>query len=91
MDGTKVASETATQSERRRRWEPPSENVRYFLPKQGSSSATPELGQEMPTEGEALIKAFRDGCVFYTLIAWKAVPEMDSHGPKIVKQRVPRD
>ncbi len=30
-------------------------NLRYFLPKSGSSPAKPELGQEMASEGEALI------------------------------------
>ena len=29
-------------------------NLRYFLPKSGSSPAKPELGQEMANEGEAL-------------------------------------
>jgi hypothetical protein len=28
--------------------------------------------------------------VMYTLVAWKAVPEMDEDGPKIVKQAISR-
>lgn len=36
-------------------------DLRYFLPKTGSSSAKPELGQEMASEGEALIEAFKNG------------------------------
>ena len=63
--------------------------VRYFLPKPGSSPATPELGQEVASEGEALIQAFRSGQTFYTLTAWKAVPEVKGGArPVIVKQAV---
>ena len=63
--------------------------VRYFLPKAGSSPATPELGQEVASEGEALILAFRSGQTFYTLTAWKAVPEVSGgRSPVIVKQAV---
>jgi hypothetical protein len=62
--------------------------ARYFLPKPGSSPATPELGQEVASEGEALIQAFRTGQTFYTLTAWKAVPEVNGGSPVIVKQAV---
>ena len=62
---------------------------RYFLPKAGSSPASPELGQEVASEGEALIQAFRSGQPFYTLTAWKAVPEVNGGGsPVIVKQAI---
>jgi len=64
-------------------------NLRYFVVKPGSSPAKPELGQEMASEGEALIEAFRTGQPFYTLTAWKAVPEVNgSSNPVIVKQVV---
>lgn len=33
--------------------------VRYFLPKTGSSSERPELGEEAASEAEAMIEAFR--------------------------------
>lgn len=67
-------------------------NVRYFLPKPGSSPTTPELGQEVASEGEALIQAFRSGQTFYTLTAWEAVPEVNGGGsPVIVKQAVARN
>jgi hypothetical protein len=66
-------------------------NVRYFLPKSGSSPAKPELGQEVASEGEALIEAFKSGQSFYTLTAWKAVPEVNGGGsPVIVKQAIAR-
>jgi hypothetical protein len=61
-------------------------DLRYFLMKTGSSAAKPELGQEMASEGEALIEAFRSGQPFYTVTAWKAVPEVNGGNPVIVKQ-----
>jgi hypothetical protein len=63
-------------------------NLRYFLIKPGSSPAKPELGQEVASEGEALIEAFRSGQPFYTVTAWKAVPEVNGGSPVIVKQVV---
>ena len=63
-------------------------NLRYFLVKPGSSPAKPELGQEIASEGEALIEAFRSSLPFYTLTAWKAVPEVNGGNPVIVKQAV---
>ncbi len=95
MDATKTTTEAvpqaaARQNGRRRRWEMTSENVRYFLPKAGSTPERPELGQEMTSEGEALVQAFRSGQVFYTVVAWKAVPEVDGNEPRIVKQALTR-
>jgi hypothetical protein len=93
MDGTKTADDIAPGTERngrRRRWEMTSETVRYFLPKAGGSGEKPELGQEMTSEGEALVQAFKSGQVFYTLVAWKAVPEINGNEPKIVKQALSR-
>ena len=95
MEGTKTGNDvvpgTADRNGRRRRWEMTSENVRYFLPKSGSSTDKPELGPEVASEGEALVSAFRTGQVFYTLVAWKAVPELSGSEPKIVKQALSRD
>ncbi len=100
MDATKTTTETTTATAqtskargregRRRRWEMTGDNIRYFLPKAGSSPARPELGQEMQSESEALVEAFRSGQVLYTLVAWKAVPEFDDNGPVIVKQAIAR-
>lgn len=74
---------------RRKRRNSDDAGVRYFLPKPGSSPTAPELGQEVVSEGEALIQAFRSGQPFYTLTAWKAVPEVNGGGcPVILKQAV---
>lgn len=94
MDPIKTATEGATQhgagrngrGDRRRWWEMTSDQVRYFLPGSGSSIERPELGQELNNEGEVLVEAFKSGQVFYTLVAWKAVPEIIGNEPKIVKQ-----
>ena len=65
------------------------EVVRYFLAKEGSSVEKPELGVEVPSEGEALIKAFqsKDG-VIYTLLAYKAEAEMLEGSPTLVKRPI---
>ena len=77
---------------RRKRRSADNTSVRYFLPKPGSSSSAPELGQEVASEGEALIQAFKSGQHFYTLTAWNAVPEVNGGGsPVIVKQAVARN
>ena len=89
-NSTDNSTATSERSGRRRRWEMTTENVRYFLPKSGSSSEKPELGQEMTTEGEALVQAFKSGQVFFTLVAWRAVPEINGNEPRIVKQALSR-
>jgi hypothetical protein len=85
--GTTDATErppTASPTRRHRNWN--DANLRYFLIKPGSTAAKPELGQEMASEGEALIEAFKSGQPFYTVMAWKAVPEVNGGNPVIVKQ-----
>jgi hypothetical protein len=65
-------------------------NVRYFLPKSGSSPDKPELGREMTNESEALIEAFKSGQPFYALTVCKAAAEVNGgSSPVIVRQAVP--
>ena len=100
MEANKTTNETAApgsstvpgerRNGRRGRWDMNSDNVRYFLPKPGSSPSKPELGQEMTDEGGTLVEAFKSGQVFYTVVAWKAVPKMNGGRPEIVKQVMPR-
>jgi len=47
-------------------------------------------GSGIENEGEALVEAFKTGQTFFTVVAWKAVPEMNGDRPEIVKQVVPR-
>ena len=86
-----TSSGSVTKSRRLRRGAPEVE-PRYFLPANDSSVAKPKLGQEAASEGEALIHAFKSGQLFYTLVAWKAVPEVNGSGnPVIVKQAASKD
>lgn len=99
METTKPISEVTTpntaakngRGDRRRKWEMTSANVRYFLPKQGASIERPELGREITSEAEVLVEAFRTNQIFYTLVAWKAIPDMDDGAPKIIKEALKRD
>jgi hypothetical protein len=80
--------EQPTQSRKRRKLRPQAEEVvRYFLAKDGSSPEKPELGVEVASEGEALIKAFQSkNGVIYTLLVYKAEAEMQGGSPTLVKR-----
>jgi hypothetical protein len=63
------------------------EVVRYFLAKEGSSIEKPELGIELASEGEALIKAFQSkNGVIYTVLTYKAEAEIQGGSPTLVKK-----
>ena len=65
------------------------EVVRYFLAKEGSSIEKPELGAEVASEGEALIKAFQSkNGVIYTVLAYKAEAEIQAGSPTLVKRPI---
>jgi hypothetical protein len=71
----------------RRSRQQPEEIVRYFLAKEGSSAEKPELGVEVASEGEALIKAFQSkNGVIFTLLAYKADAEIQGGSPTLVKR-----
>ena len=78
----------ASEPRRTRRPRQQTEEVaRYFLAKEGSSVEKPELGAEVASEGEALIKAFQSkNGVIYTLLAYKAEAEMQGGSPTLVKR-----
>jgi hypothetical protein len=63
---------------------------RPILPCQGGIvGEKPELGVEVPSEGEALIKAFQSkNGVIYTLLAYKAEAEMQEGSPTLVKRPI---
>ena len=83
---TSAAPIASDGSSRRKRRNGVDVALRYFLPKTGPSSGAVELGQEVASEGEALIEAFKHGQQFYTVAVWKAVPEVNGGSPVIVKQ-----
>ncbi len=74
--------------QRRRKPRQQSEEVaRYFLAKDGSSIDKPELGAEVASEGEALIRAFQSkNGVIYTVLAYKAEAEIQGGSPTLVKR-----
>jgi hypothetical protein len=75
-------------SSRRRKKNSEDVGARFFLPKPGSSPTTPELGQEMNSEGDALIEALKSGEVFYALTVFRAVAQQNGGYPVITKQPV---
>ena len=76
---------------RRKKREPQNDDVRFFLPKAGSSPSQPELGQEMKNESHALIEALKSGQPFYIVTAWKAVAEANGGvSPIILKEAMAR-
>ena len=47
----------------------------------------PELGSEVPSEGDALIKAFQSkNGIIYALLAYKAEAEIQGGSPTLVKR-----
>lgn len=74
-------------SKRGRRSRQPEEVARFFLAKEGSSPAKPELGQEAENESDALIKAFQSkGGVIYVVTAYQAEAEVQGGNPVLVKR-----
>ena len=80
----------ASEPRRTRRPRQQTEEVaRYFLAKEGSSVEKPELGAEVASEGEALIKAFQSKSgVIYTVLAYKAEAEIQGGSPMLVKRPI---
>lgn len=76
---------------RRRRWPMVAGDVRFFLAKDGSSPEQPELGEEVSTEKDALVKAFQMRQVFFTVVTWDAVPDAEGDEARIVKKAFKRD
>jgi|SRR4051794_7337850 hypothetical protein len=74
-------------STRRRKRIQDNPNVRFFLPKTGSSPAKPELGQEMTNESTVLVEALKSNQPFYMVTTWKAAAEINGgSSPIIVKE-----
>jgi len=69
-------TEGARAPRRRRNGNDP--NLSYFLIKPGSSPAKPELGQEVQAKERRRSRHSENGQPFYTVTAWKAVPEVNA-------------
>jgi hypothetical protein len=80
---TQVSKPRSTRKSRRQ----VEERIRYFLAKDESTIEKPELGAEVPSEGEALIKAFQSkNGVIYTVLAYKAEAELQGGSPTLVRR-----
>ena len=87
MPAQPAAPEPSTPRKTRRSRQQNGEVARYFLAKEGSSVEKPELGPEVASEGEALIKAFQSkNGVIYTVLAYKAEAEIQGGSPTLVKR-----
>ena len=87
MPAQPAAAPTTRPRRARRSRQQGEEVARYFLAKEGSSPTKPELGEEVASEGEALIKAFQSKSgVVYVLHAYKAEAEMQGGSPMLVKR-----
>ena len=88
IDPAPVVHEISADAKRGRRGrQQTEETIRYFLAKEGSAPEKPELGPELPSEGEALIKAFQSKSgIIYALLAYKAEAEMQGASPTLVKR-----
>jgi hypothetical protein len=83
-------TEAGAPTNRRKRRNQDEGKLRFFLAKQGSNLKALELGEEVPTEGEALIRSLKSDQPFFAVSAWKAVAEQNGKGgPVIVKQPAP--
>ena len=45
--------------------------ARFFLPKSGANGHAPELGRELPNEGEARVEALKMGVTYYSVQEWR--------------------
>lgn len=90
VGGENTGTKQETRAGRKRRNGEDSK-ARFFLPKPGSTLKSPELGQEMTTEGEVLVQALKRDQHFYVVTAWRAVTEQNGGSPVILKQSVATD
>jgi len=82
-----ASSQPAEPRRSRRPRQQTEEVVRYFLAKEGSTPEKPELGAEVASEGDALIKAFQSkNGVIYALLAYKVEAEIQGGSPTLVKR-----
>ncbi len=76
---------------RRRRVDRPDEaGARYFLVKSSGASQM-ELGEETPTENDAMVTSFRSGGTFAVVTEWKTNVDLADGHPVIKKEAVRRE
>ena len=66
---------------------PGDEGVRYFLAKEGSTADKLELGEEVKSEGDAIVRSFRsNNALFFAVAVYRADVEMTGGSPTLVKR-----
>jgi hypothetical protein len=64
--------------------------ARFFLPKSGTNGHAPELGRELPNEGEARVEALKSGVTYYSVQEWRPVADFAGRNPELKREAVPR-
>jgi hypothetical protein len=64
--------------------------ARFFLPKSGANGHPPELGRELPNEGEARVEALKMGVTYYSVQEWRPVADFAGKNPELKREAVPR-
>jgi hypothetical protein len=64
--------------------------ARFFLPKTGANGHAPELGRELPNEGEARVEALKLGLTYYSVQEWRPVADFAGKNPELKREAVPR-
>ena len=92
-EASQVTSHSASRGTRRAR--PASEEesasgARFFLSKSGANGNSPELGRELPNEGEAKVEALKLGVTYYSVQEWRPVPDFGGKNPELKREAVTR-
>jgi len=74
---------------RHRRAERTADDGRYFLVKSAGAGQV-ELGEEVPTENDAIVTAFRSGGTYAVVTEWKTNIDLTDGRPVIKKEAVQR-
>ena len=64
--------------------------ARFFLPKSGANGHAPELGRELPNEGEARVEALKLGVTYFSVQEWRPVADFAGRNPELKREAVPR-
>jgi len=64
---------------------------RFFLAEANGNSGVPMLGRELPSEGDAIVEAFRAGVNFFTLSEFRTCAETSSARFPVIKKEAVRN
>jgi hypothetical protein len=61
---------------------------RFFLAGPDRTGKNPGLGQEIFTEGEAMVEAFKSGVTYFALTEWRPKVDFSGKTPQVRKEAV---